>query len=70
MRAADLLAEYETPLGNTVRLFRDWEAGDWYTMATLAEGTKSEIRISDPRVAADHFGYAFAHGGMVTGEFR
>jgi len=66
----ELLAELETPNGNTLRLYRDWAAVSWYSsMIFQGERHESEVKIADPRVAADLYRAAF-ESGSVYGAFR
>lgn len=66
----ELLAELETPNGNTLRLYRDWPANAWYSSMSFAgDRVATELPIKDPRDAADLY-RAACEDGRVYGAFR
>lgn len=65
-----LLAEYETPNGNTIRLYRDWIRLGWYTVRTSADGEASSyVECRGTLEAREHYTIA-RHEGTVFGAFR
>lgn len=64
----ELLAMYETPTGAVLYLYKRGD-GDWQTRREQPDGSATDVLLTDPDRAREHYVYA-AGDGATYGEFR